>query len=60
MCSVLCWVIETGPIERFYKSSMKVGSLARSVLPLLTHLYPGLHHSSGRDENAVLPASPNV
>ena len=28
MCSVLCWVIETGPIEHFYKSSTKVGFLA--------------------------------
>jgi hypothetical protein len=60
MYSVLCWAIETGPIERFYKSSMKVGFLARSVSPLLTHFYAGLHHSSGRDEDAVLPASPNV
>ena len=60
MCLVLCWAIETDPIERFYKSSMKVGFLARSVSPPLTHLYPDLYHSSGRDEDAVLPASPNV
>lgn len=61
MCLVLCWVIETGPIEPFYKSFMKVGFLDRSVSqPLLTHLYPGLYHSSGRDEDAILPASPNV
>ena len=31
MYSVLCWKIETGPIERFYKSSMKVSFLTRSV-----------------------------
>ena len=60
MYLVLCWEIEIGRIERFCKSFLKVGC---HIPPLLPHRDDPLRIPfvySGRDEDAVLPASPNV